>query len=137
MWVVSRGRYERTRALYEEQAEKTRDAERDRDASVAVSARTARLHAEADAALTRVNGRNRRLAELLVDEDRVPRRRLRIARMAAARLLIAYVAEKRRADLLQLRLDDAVGLNHPGIREGAGWQRRRQDKPIVAKESRS
>jgi len=42
--LVSRRRHERTRALYEQQVEETRDAEKDRDASVSASARTARRY---------------------------------------------------------------------------------------------
>jgi hypothetical protein len=42
--LVFRSRHERTRALYEQQVEKTRDAEKDRAASVSASARTARRY---------------------------------------------------------------------------------------------
>lgn len=55
-------------------------------------------------------------------------RRLAVARRAAARILAAYVAEKRRADHLQARLDDACGLNHPALDDGRLWQHSRSDK---------
>ncbi|MFJ9029765.1 hypothetical protein ACIRQP_14775 [Streptomyces sp. NPDC102274] len=42
-------------------------------------------------------------------------------------------AEKRRADRLQQRLDDAVGINGPAVDSGAMWQQRRADKPITVK----
>lgn len=47
---------------------------------------------------------------------------LRIARKAAARILAAWAAEKKRADQLQQRLDDAVGIPKAGIRDSARWQ---------------
>ncbi|MEV8396328.1 hypothetical protein [Streptomyces niveus] len=37
--------------------------------------------------------------------------------------------ERRRADHLQQRLDDAVGISHPDVDSGALWQQRRTDKP--------
>lgn len=47
--------------------------------------------------------------------------------LAAARA--ALTAQTRRADQLQQRLDDAVGINHPDVDSGALWQQRREDKP--------
>ncbi|MFR9796175.1 hypothetical protein ACL02U_09765 [Streptomyces sp. MS06] len=37
-------------------------------------------------------------------------------------------AERKRADGLQARLDDALGLNTSAMAEGAKWQSRREDK---------
>lgn len=54
-------------------------------------------------------------------------RRLDVAHRAGARILAAYVAEKRRADHLQARLDDACGLNHPALDDGRHWQSTRSD----------
>lgn len=56
------------------------------------------------------------------------RRRTAIARKAAARILAAYFAEKKRADRLQRRLDGMCGLNDPAVLDGIHWQKRRQDK---------
>jgi hypothetical protein len=64
------------------------------------------------------------------------RRRTRIARLAAARILAAYHRERARADRLQGRLDDACGLNHPSVEAGQHWQARRIDK-LAAKETSS
>lgn len=46
-------------------------------------------------------------------------------------------AEKRRADQIQARLDDACGFNHPAVEAGQHWQERRLDKPRPAKETTS
>lgn len=40
-----------------------------------------------------------------------------------------YEAEKKRADQLQRRLDDACGLNTSQITDGRLWQHTRADKP--------
>lgn len=42
-------------------------------------------------------------------------------------------AEQKRANRLQQRLDDALGLNTPAMADGARWQERRQDKPKEAR----
>jgi len=47
---------------------------------------------------------------------------------ATARYRAALAAETRRADRLQARLDNALGLDHPAIDAGAQWQDRRTDK---------
>jgi hypothetical protein len=68
------------------------------------------------------------------------RRQRVIARKAAARILVAWSAEKRRADHLQQRYDAAVGLNTPAIAAGDSWQERREqrmrfDQPTTTKET--
>lgn len=63
------------------------------------------------------------------------RRQRVIARKAAARILAAWSREKKRADRLQQRLDDACGLNYPSVEAGAGWQQRREDKRNRVKEA--
>lgn len=40
-----------------------------------------------------------------------------------------YEAQRKRADQLQARLDDACGLDDPGVQAGVNWQARRVDKP--------
>ncbi|MEV7154855.1 hypothetical protein AB0N77_09550 [Streptomyces misionensis] len=53
-----------------------------------------------------------------------------VARLnAAAEAWMAdHAAEKKRADQLQERLDDAFGLNTPAVEAGAAWGDRRTDK---------
>lgn len=48
--------------------------------------------------------------------------------VSRARYRAALTAETRRADRLQQRLDDALGLNTHAITTGATWQNRRTDK---------
>jgi len=50
------------------------------------------------------------------------RRQRVIARKAGSRILAAWSAEKRRADHLQQRLDDAVGLPAGRITDSRSWQ---------------
>ncbi|MFJ9037418.1 hypothetical protein ACIRF8_12625 [Streptomyces sp. NPDC102406] len=50
-----------------------------------------------------------------------------------ARYRAALATEARRADQLQARLDDALGLNTPGVERGQLWQTSRQDKPREVK----
>ncbi|MHC5259869.1 hypothetical protein ACYSUO_18485 [Streptomyces sp. UC4497] len=45
----------------------------------------------------------------------------------------ARAAAVRRADQLQARLDDALGLNSTAVTDGARWQQRRPDKKTEVK----
>ncbi|MFD9445001.1 hypothetical protein [Streptomyces sp. NPDC060001] len=106
MWFVSRRRHAAELAAVKAEADRLR-GERDealsgRDSSIAAAATAARLFAETDAANKRLAGRNRRLAELLAEQPRVPR----------------------------TRLDRA--LTHPAVDAGVMWQSRRADKPKPA-----
>lgn len=72
------------------------------------------------------------------DEERARRAADRIARLArgVARARAEAATETRRADQLQMRLDDAVGLNTAAVALGESWQQRRQprmpfDKPTA------
>lgn len=86
----------------------------------------------------RVSGRNTELTRRLdasrdvafIDAEYAGELEQRLARAlrGCVRYLTAYHAEKRRADRLQRRLDDALGLNTAGIELGSGWQDRREDK---------
>lgn len=58
--------------------------------------------------------------QLIAEVDRL--------RSAAEAWMADHTTEKQRADRLQARLDQAVGLDSPDIALGAGWQTRRQDK---------
>jgi len=75
--------------------------------------------------------------ECLTHDLLVSRRQRVIARKAGARILAAYLAEKRRADLLQQRLDDACGLTDSRVEDGRHWQQRRDDKRGLSKEATS
>lgn len=66
--------------------------------------------------------------DCLTDANLTVARRLTRALRACARYRAALTAETRRADRLQQRLDDALGLNTHAITTGATWQNRRTDK---------
>jgi hypothetical protein len=55
-------------------------------------------------------------------------KRLTRALHACARYRAELAVETHRADHLQQRLDDALGLNTAGVELGTGWQDRREDK---------
>jgi hypothetical protein len=61
-------------------------------------------------------------------QSRYQRRLARLA-YAVVGLRRELAAADRRCRALQARLDMAVGLDDPGITLGAGWQKRREDKP--------
>lgn len=85
----------------------------------------ARWLAEADAANKRLNGRNRELSKRLdaahdnqlAGFDEADRRDARIRRLLKVGKLLANALKtsERRGDLLQARLDDAVGLSSPAL----------------------
>ncbi len=75
--------------------------------------------------LTRLIGRNTELCRRLdKQQDSAAASRLRVAREAASRILAAYRVEKRRADHLQARLDQALGLDSPAVTRRLGEPRR-------------
>ncbi|MFE7273001.1 hypothetical protein [Streptomyces sp. NPDC057623] len=88
----------------------------------------------------RVAGRNTELARRLeasrdvafLDTEYAGQLEFRLARVltACVRYRADLAAETRRADRLQRRLDDALGLNTAGIELGSGWQDRREDKRV-------
>lgn len=122
MWFVSRRRYEAARAT----ADRLRD-ERDKARAQRSEFRTAavtasRQLAEADATNRRLDGRvlelGRRISALTESDPghlAAMEQELVAARAEAA-------AEKRRADQLQKRLDDAVGLGADRIADSGPWQ---------------
>lgn len=92
--------------------------------------------ADADATNRRLMGRNLELGRRLgalgeSDPEYAASLERRVARLllVGARLLAAYAVQKRRADRLQRRLDDACGLDHPAVDAGQHWQSTRSDKP--------
>lgn len=86
-----------------------------------------RQSAELEGRLLELGKQLARLAE--ADSEHAAGLEQRVARQrrVGARILAAYAAECRRADLLQARLDDACGLNDPAVTEGRYWQGRRHD----------
>ncbi|MEV6504857.1 hypothetical protein AB0M61_01890 [Streptomyces sp. NPDC051642] len=115
----------------------------ERDTATYNRAQVLRQLADADATNRRLMGRNlelgRRLSALTEADPEYAaqlERRVDRLRKVAARLYAGGRAEKARADHLQQRLDQALGLESAGVALGAGWQERRQvhmhfDKPTV------
>lgn len=118
MWFVSRRRYEQELAAAKAEA----DRQRRRAETAAEHAATAvfnrkqvlRQNAELDAANRRLAGRNQALGERISALTEADPEYL-------AALEQELAAEKRRADRLQERLDDAVGLNDPRVLAGPYW----------------
>lgn len=70
--------------------------------------------------------------DCLTDANLAVARRLTRALRACARYRTALTAETRRADQLQRRLDDALGLNTAQVDDGRRWQHTRHDKKGAA-----
>jgi chromosome segregation ATPase len=88
-----------------------------------------RQNAELDAANRRLAGRNVELGERIsklteADPQYAAQLERRIARLRriVSQALADRGAEKKRADRLQARLDDAVGLTPRGIKDSRPWQ---------------
>jgi hypothetical protein len=109
----------------------------------AAHAETDRMRAERDKALESAStwhGTASRTSELFTDTSIVndcltrdliaARGRLALRGRAAVRILAAWAAEKRRADRLQERLDDACGLTDPQVEAGVHWQETREDRGL-------
>lgn len=140
MWFVTRRRHNAELAAVKAEADRLRD---ERDATVSKLAtavynreQVLRQNAEQDATNRRSHGRilelSRRLSAVREADPEYAaslERRVARLRLVGVRILAAYAAEKKRADRLQTRLDDACGLDHPAVVEGAAWQARRHDKP--------
>lgn len=124
-----------TRRLRDAQAEAARqrrradDAESNTQTAVFNREQVLRQLALADAANRRLEGRNRELGRRVAalsesDPDYAAALERRVARLGKVgrRVLAAWAREQRRADGLQARLDDAVGLSPRGIKDSAAWQ---------------
>ncbi|MYR46758.1 hypothetical protein [Streptomyces sp. SID5910] len=132
--LITRRRFEREtaglRAKITVAIEQRDNARAERDAFRAVARASARQFAEADAANRRLVGRveelgkrNSALTESDPEYAADLERRLDRALRACARWMNATWAATRRADRLQNRLDDAVGMPHGGhIRDSGPWQ---------------
>jgi hypothetical protein len=132
--LVSRARYERDMSDLRAEAERLR-GERDKALAAEATAvynREQILHqlASADAANRRLYGRNVELGDRITalakaHPEYTAQLDRRVARLktVGTRLLAAYGREQRRANHLQQRLDDAVGLHHGGpIVDTRCWQ---------------
>jgi hypothetical protein len=137
--LVTRRRYQRdidaARAEIDRQRRRADQAQNNAATAIFNRGQMLRQLAEADAANRRLHERNlelgRRVSQLAEsDPEHAAALERRVARLVkvGARLLAAYVAEKRRADQLQARLDDALGLNTTAVIEGSRWQQRREDR---------
>ncbi|MFF7142324.1 hypothetical protein ACFZB5_13885 [Streptomyces nodosus] len=121
---------------YADRLRTQRDAARaERDAFRAASQVAARQFSEADATSRRLEGRvlelGRRNSTLTEsDPEYAASLEHRVSRLlkAVARLGALVTAERHRADRLQRRLDDALGLNTSQIDDGRMWQHTRTDK---------
>ena len=106
---VRRSKYDALYARYQLALDAAAEARAERDAFRAAATTSARQAVEAETAETT---RLREQVTALISERN---------------------AEQKRADRLQRRLDDAVGLNTAALAEGARWRERRQDKPKGAR----
>lgn len=98
--------------------------------------------AAADSANRRLHGRNLELGNRIsalaeADPEYTARLERRVARLrkVVARVYAAGHAQLLRADHLQRRLDQALGLDHPAVVGGAAWQERREDMRGRVKEA--
>jgi chromosome segregation ATPase len=131
---MTRARHERDMAGLRAEIERLRkqrdDALSGQSTAVFNREQVIRQLAEADAANRRLHGRNLELGQRLTslteadpEYTAVLDRRVARLKTVGARVLAAYGRERHRADLLQARLDDAVGLHHGGhIIDSSRWQ---------------
>jgi hypothetical protein len=84
--------------------------------------------AVAATACREVDEAHRAMARLEADLDQARRR---VADRTGMVPLADYEAEKKRADRIQARLDQALGLDSVDILDGRHWQETRQDKGTV------
>ncbi|MEU3507617.1 hypothetical protein ABZ733_06775 [Streptomyces longwoodensis] len=128
-----------TRRLHAELAAAKAETDRQRERADRATARATtaeynrgqvlRQNAELDAANRRLADRNLELGRRLsqhaeADPKYAAHLEQRVERLkqVGARVLAAWHAEQRRADHLQERLDDAVGLKPGLVRDSACWQ---------------
>ncbi|MFF1958013.1 hypothetical protein ACFVWX_13605 [Streptomyces sp. NPDC058220] len=119
---ISRTRLADMQARIEQLVEERDGARKDAGAHLRASLRTAVRCRELATAGAVQQG-------LRVGDMRRADRRIRWSRLALARVAAALTAETRRADALQRRLDDALGLNDRDVAAEDRWQERRTDKP--------
>ncbi|MFD8254972.1 hypothetical protein [Streptomyces werraensis] len=120
--TAARSEQERLRIRAERAESRAKTAEYNREQLL-------RQLAEADAANRRLHGRVEELGRrvsVLAESDleyaaQLERRKTSLEK-AGHRILAAWAREQRRADHLQQRLDDAVGLTSKGIQDSSRWQ---------------
>lgn len=142
-WFVSQRRHDEelaaARAEINRQRERAVKAEARATTEIAARETITRQHAELDAANARLTGRNKALGERLAEAQvangfdpvaakRTAERIATLQKAAAAGREEAALAraearrQRKRADGLQKRLDDAVGLPPGGVLSSASWQ---------------
>ncbi|MFD3917179.1 hypothetical protein [Streptomyces sp. NPDC058603] len=126
MWI-SRTRYTDMRAQIEQLVDQRDDARRDAAAHLSAARHTATRNTHLTEQLQ--DARAEDLGDSITDAIGYERRIVRLTR-AVARLSAALTTQTRRADRLQQRLDDAVGITSPAVDSGDLWQQRRSDKPL-------
>lgn len=148
-WFISRRRHdeELAAARAETDRQRARAVKAEARATTEIEARCSitRQHAELDAANRRLAGRNKALGDRLAEAQvangfnpaaakRTAERIAALQKAAAAGREEAAIAraearrERKRANGLQKRLDDACGLNTAEVLDGRHWQEVRQDK---------
>ncbi|MFG3085075.1 hypothetical protein [Streptomyces parvulus] len=103
------------------------EARTERDAFRAAASTSARQFAEADATNRRLAGRNEELGKRISALTEADPEYLADLEQQLATVREELAAEKKRADQLQARLDDACGLNSADVEAGRYWQQTRQD----------
>lgn len=123
------------KAETDRQRERAENAEKNQATAEFNREQILRQLAEADSANRRLHDRTlelgRRISALTeADPEYAARLERRVARLlkVIARLYARGHAEKVRADHLQRRLDQALGLDQTAVMAGAAWQERRDDK---------
>jgi predicted ArsR family transcriptional regulator len=125
---VSRRRYDAVYADRERLRGERNQFRDDRDSALAAARTAARQLVEADAANRRLHDRNLELGRRVTalaesDMDYAAQLERRVARLkrVGKRIVAAWWRERRRAERLQERLDDAVGLSTTIVDSGR-WQ---------------
>ena len=126
---VLRSRHEDLYARYQLALQQTAKARKNADTAHFNRQQVLAQNAGLDADNRRLHQRNlelgRRVSQLTeADPEYAAQLENRVARLRTVgqRVLAAYRAELKRADQLQARLDDAVGLTPRGIKDSRPWQ---------------
>jgi len=111
------------------QRERAEKAEKNTATAVFNRQQVLRTNAGLDEQLTAALIANTCLTEdLTAVREELAEARAQVTDGAVAEWRAQAKAEKRRADGLQKRLDDACGLNTAAVGDGSRWQERRDDK---------
>lgn len=122
---VSRRRYEADLDAVKADRERIRGErdqfKQDRDAQRTTATTAARQFDDAGSVIACLT------ADLAAARERLAEVEAASCDTAAAHWSAQARREKKRADRLQARLDDAVGLTDPRVEDGRNWQQNRQD----------